>query len=98
MALSKYWLTHIKDWQQSGLSQAGYCRQHGLNANSFTGRLSEFRKQKNAVSSELIPVQVNVDEARSSTNNLVFTMKDCRLELPTTVSAKWLADLLRCLN
>lgn len=42
MALSKHWLKHIQNWQYSGLSQAAYCRQHDLNANSFTGRLSEF--------------------------------------------------------
>ena len=84
MALSKYWLNHIEGWQRSGLSQAAYCRQHDLNANSFTGRLSEFRKQANSAFSELIPVQVNVDEEHSSTNLLVFTVKDYRLELPNT--------------
>lgn len=98
MALSKHWLKHIEDWQRSGLSQAAYCRQHDLNANSFTGRLSEFRKQANSAPPELIPVQVNVDAESSSTNNLVLTMKNCRLELPTPVSTQWLADLLRCLN
>ena len=97
MALSKYWLNHIKGWQNSGLSQAAYCRQLDLNANSFTGMLSEFRKQKNAAPPELIPVQVNINE-ESSTNRLLITVKGCRLELPTTVSAHWLADLLRCLN
>ncbi len=98
MALSKHWLNHIEGWQRSGLSQAAYCRQHGLNANSFTGRLSEFRKQANSATPELIPVQVKVDEELSSTNNLVLTVNNSRLELPTPISAQWLADLLRCLN
>ena len=98
MALSKHWINHIEGWQHSGLSQAAYCRQHNLNANSFTGRLSEFRKQKNSTSPKFIPVQVNVDEEPSLTDVLVFTVKDCRLELPTTVSAQWLADFFRCLN
>ncbi len=98
MALSKHWLNHIEGWQRSGLSQAAYCRQHDLNANSFTGRLSEFRKQANSASAEFIPVQVTVDKKLSSTHALVLTVKACRLELPTTVSAQWLADLLRCLD
>ncbi len=98
MAISKHWLNHIERWQRSGLSQAAYCRQHNLNANSFTGRLSEFRKKANSVAPELIPVQVKVDEEPSSTHNLVLTVNSCRLELPAPVSTQWLADLLRCLN
>lgn len=98
MALSKYWLTHIKDWQRSGLSQAAYCRQHDLNANSFTGRLSEFRKQESLAPAELIPIQVKVDKESSLTHVLVLTVQDNRLELPTTISAQWLAELLRCLS
>lgn len=98
MALLKYRINNIEDQQRSGLSQAAYCRQHDLNAHSFTGRLSEFRKQMSSASPELIPVQVNVDEEQSLTDVLVFTVKDCRLGLPTTVSAKWLAELFRCLN
>ena len=98
MALSKHWINHIESWQHSGLSQAAYCRQHNLNANSFTGRLSEFRKKANPVTPELISVQVDIDEEPSPTNNLVLTVNNCRLELPTPVSAQWLADLLRCLN
>lgn len=98
MALSKHWLNHIEGWQRSGLSQAAYCRQHGLNATSFTGRLSEFRKKANSATPKLIPIQVNVDEEPSSTKKLVLTVNNCRLELPSPISAQWLADLLRCLN
>lgn len=98
MALSKYWLTHIKDWQRSGLSQVAYCRQHDLNANSFTGRLSEFRKQESIASAELIPIKVKVDEEVPLPHVLILTVQGCRLELPTTISAQWLAELLRCLS
>jgi len=30
------WWQHIESWRGSGLSQAAYCRQHGLNAKSFS--------------------------------------------------------------
>jgi hypothetical protein len=30
-----YWQTHLDAWRQSGLSQAGYCKQHGLSLSSF---------------------------------------------------------------
>jgi hypothetical protein len=30
-----YWQTHLDAWRQSGLSQAAYCKQHGLSLSSF---------------------------------------------------------------
>jgi hypothetical protein len=30
------WRQHVESWQGSGLSQAAYCRQQGLNAKSFS--------------------------------------------------------------
>jgi len=43
MALSTNWRRHIEAWQGSGLSQADYCRRHGVNANTFSGRLRDYR-------------------------------------------------------
>ena len=31
-----FWQQHIAQWQASGLSQAGYCRQHELPAQQFS--------------------------------------------------------------
>lgn len=31
----KFWAEHIHCWQNSGLTQADYCRQHSLNPNTF---------------------------------------------------------------
>jgi hypothetical protein len=30
-----FWENHLRAWQASGLSQAGYCREHGLSDKSF---------------------------------------------------------------
>lgn len=30
-----YWQMHLDAWRQSGLSQANYCKQHGLSLSSF---------------------------------------------------------------
>jgi transposase len=32
----RHWQAHIKSWQQSGLSQVAYCREHGLKKHQFT--------------------------------------------------------------
>jgi transposase len=31
----KFWEEHLRQWQESGLSQTGYCRTHGLSDKSF---------------------------------------------------------------
>ena len=46
MALSVNWINHIESWQGSGLSQAAYCRQHNLNAHTFSSQLHAFRVQR----------------------------------------------------
>jgi len=33
-----FWLDHVEQWQSSGLSQAAYCRQHGLCQQKFSYR------------------------------------------------------------
>lgn len=40
----EYWQSHIDNWQRSGLSQASYCRSHGLD-------YGRFRKCKERLSS-----------------------------------------------
>jgi len=43
MASRINWNHHIEAWQASGLSQAAYCRLHGLGLSSFSARLSAHR-------------------------------------------------------
>lgn len=101
MALSVDWIKHIESWQSSGLSQAAYCRQRGLNYKTFTVRLSAYRKnRKEACSSHppataLIPVQVQAPLTVGAIR--LTTDQGHRVELPASISATWLAELLRCL-
>ena len=61
-----YWQQHISQWQKSGLSQAKYCRQHGLKANRFSYHKLKFKAKPAQTSSSgfiKIPVaQVAVKE------------------------------------
>jgi hypothetical protein len=45
MALPAFWRSHIEAWQASSLTQAAYCRRHGLNPGTFSGRLREYRTE-----------------------------------------------------
>jgi len=112
------WIKRIENWQQSGLSQAAYCRQHDLSYRQFTAQLAAYRKAvksaKSAVIAQsqrttFIPVQVKPSVVATPTVSAESTasvaserMVFChahghRLELPLTMSAAWVAELLRCL-
>jgi hypothetical protein len=96
MAITAKWRQHIEAWQRSGLSQAAYCAEQQLNARTFTARLSDYRKLPKLDSTALIPVQIQPQPA--VTEVIVFThAQGHRLELPASMPANWLAELLRCL-
>ncbi len=95
MALTKRWKQHIELWQNSGLSQAGYCKREGLNRKTFSARLSEFRSSRSPTSPVLIPVQV---ETMATGQIVLHHAQGHRLELPASVSVSWLGELLRCLD
>lgn len=94
MAVTAKWRQHIEAWQRSGLSQAEYCAEQQLTVRTFAARLSDYRKLPPLDSTALIPVQIKPPV----TEVIVFThAQGHRLELPASVSASWLAELLRCL-
>jgi hypothetical protein len=36
MKINAHWQRHVEAWRKSGLSQADYCRQQGLNPKTFS--------------------------------------------------------------
>ena len=95
MALTIKWINHIEAWQRTGLKQSDYCRQQGLNDSTFGARLSEYRKECNGSLPALIPVELKP----SATGVIVLKhVQGHQVELPLSISANWLAELLRCLN
>ena len=100
MAITERWKNHIEDWQASGLSQAEYYRRHGLNANTFSGRLHHSRSHRLPPQPELISVQVQPlpTVAGAAAGPVVLWHRDQRLDLPAAVSPRWLAELLQCLG
>lgn len=96
MAVTSKWRQHIEGWQRSGLSQVAYCAQQQINVRTFGARLSEYRKFLESASAPLIPVQVAPSGPVDAV--IVFThVQGHRLTLPASVSANWVAELLRCL-
>ena len=95
MAITSKWRQHIEAWQRSGLSQAEYCAEQQINVRTFAARLSDYRKLPKADSVALIPVQV---EPSAATVIVLTHARGHRLELPASISATWVAELLRCLG
>lgn len=105
MALSAYWQGHIEAWQASGLTQAAYCRRHGLNTKTFSGRLREYRVPATAAERPgLIPIRLEPEAAAPSvpfapSAPLILRLASGHcLELPASAEPRWLAELLRCLG
>ena len=103
MKINTQWWRHVEAWRESGLSQADYCHQHGLNRKTFslwTRRDQADSSMNRDTSLELISVQVSssvpVTIPEASALLLRFP-HGAQLELSTAVSPRWLAELLRCL-
>ena len=99
MALNERQLKHIKTWQASGFSQTDYCQKNGLNNKTFSRWVCNYQEFSQATMPSLIAINVtppvplpsNVDLRLRLVNGLL-------LELPSTSSPRWLAELLKCLN
>lgn len=89
---------HIKAWQASGLSQAAYCREQGLNSKTFGNWLRAYRDvQKHNQRTSLIPVTIKTTAA--ALNNLKLHCSNGHtLELPADTSPQWLGELLKCIS
>ena len=100
MALSTHWKQHIEAWQASGLSQAAYCRQHGVSPGTFSARLREHRALPERAAPALIPVRLEPAKPETPPAGplVLRTASGHRLELPASAEPRWLAELLRCLG
>lgn len=89
---------HIKAWQASGLSQAAYCRENGLNAKTFGNWMRTYRNtHKYHQPASLIPVTIKARVSAAGSLRLCCSGQHV-LELPAEISPQWLGELLKCLN
>jgi hypothetical protein len=60
-----FWQKHIQGWRESGISQVGYCREHGLKETAFTYWKGKLTLARSAVSGtspiSLVPIGVKVN-------------------------------------
>jgi hypothetical protein len=102
MKINAHWRRHVEVWRESGLSQADYCRQQGLNHKTFsvwTRRVQVDLSLDKSAALDLLPVQVEPSPSVASTqaSMMLRLAHGAQLELSTAVPPGWLAELLRCL-
>ena len=100
MILQKRHIEHIRTWQASGLTQAVYCQQQGLNAKTFSRWFKTYQLSSQPTKPLLIPVEIKPAAATSSATEPMWLRlpKGHTLELPGNTSPRWLAELLQCLG
>jgi len=94
-----YWQQHISQWQKSGVSQAKYCKQHGLKANRFSYHKLKFKAKPAQISSSAfikIPVaQAAVKETQAPlTLNFASSLSLSGIEANNIGLVKQLAAVL----
>ncbi len=104
MASGTYWQELIGLWERSGLTQSEFCRQHNLGKSTFSKRILIHREKYKPVTPQksvlsLLPVTV-IPSIDNTSKGITFThaTKCHQLYLPTSVSAKWLAEFFQCLD
>jgi hypothetical protein len=96
MASAQVWRQHVEAWQASGLTQAAYCQQQGLNPYTFTGWRRRFTATL-ATRPGVMPIRVSPTDPAPAAAMVLRLASGHQLELPASTAPAWLAELLRCL-
>jgi len=95
-ALRAGWQKHLEAWQQSGLTQIDYCRQHGLKPHQFTYWKARFNPVP--VSSKLIPLALPTLPAERSSSVAATLPDGIRLDVPAAQALELLPKLLSAIR
>lgn len=93
---TEQWQALFAEHEQSGLSAAAFCRERGLDSKYFSLRRRQLGARKEVETrSAFVPVAVS-----SSSGAMIELRLDeaCCLRVPTTVSPRWLGELLQQLR
>lgn len=71
----QYWRPHIEAWKQSGESQAGFCRRHGLNIKLFGYWKRKLVRKSEGVN--FVPVSIKPPHAVSIKSGTYLKIVTC---------------------
>lgn len=99
-----YWGAHYKSWQLSGLTQSAYCTREAVSLSAFTrwnkrarsgGIVQKEGAAAPATDQTLTLVPLRIVDTCSQDHFVLRSNSGWQLQLPTTVKADWLIDLLK---
>lgn len=96
----EYWAEKIQQWEQSGLSQAEFCKRYSIAPSSFYSWKSRLLKNKNGKSAKpnrLIPIQASKSRSTQEVMRLML-LSGVRVELPLTIPSDKLTGILKSLG
>ena len=86
------WPELFSDFEQSGQTQAEFCKQHAINPNYFSLKLSKYK-----VASPSAFARVAVESRNEQAQSLIIEIGHCKIHCPITISAQSFAALVRSL-
>ena len=92
------WQSHIERWQQSALSQAAYCREHGLKAHQFTYWKNRLAQTDAGVTFVPLRFSQNLPVPVASSSFNLFTANGYRIEVVSGFDALTLKQLIRAVQ
>lgn len=98
MTASEKWQNHIRNQQESGLSQAAYCRQHNLHPVSFSQW--KRRLQEGVHDTRFVALELPETLPQSLSGNTFRLLLDNGIELvfPTAIDHMKLASIVSALR
>ena len=95
-----YWKQHIDSWQQTGLTQAEYCRQHNLKHHQLVYWRKRFLKTETDVSFVPLKLEDLLDiPARQDQASLTLVINnDLKIEIRAGFDAQLLRQLIYVLR
>jgi hypothetical protein len=89
------WITHVKSWRDSELTQAAYCRRHAINSKTMAAWIKRCNTSTVPTKLSLTLVPITVTQPVAAGELLLRHASGWQLALPAGVDVDWLAGLLR---
>lgn len=93
------WFQRVRDWQESGLSKADYCRQYHISPGSFYHWCSQYRQDQSDEFGPTLPTPfIPVSLQPASLPGITIQCGDVSLSLPGSVQPEQLAPWVKALR
>ena len=100
---ARRWQRHLQLWQESGLTQAKYCRLNNLGVKAFGYWLRKDRKNNNPAPLQIIPVTITpqplMSPVEKSSTGLYFNFSDrARIEISRDFDRETFSQIISVLS